>query len=325
MAYSIISSEKTNTGNLYHFKGTSSDTKPTGKWVGENSEFIELDTGDTYFYDNPTAGWVKKVGDSGGSSSGGSYTLPTASADTKGGVKIGSGLTMTGEVLSATGGGGAEKFVVTITEVADPGEDAYYTADKTISEILEANGDGKIIVGMAEENGLTWEIPCIAPVNTEEAKGAIFAGIFTIGDYVNTLAFVGLTQDGSDVWQRYNIPNNPLPDYSSSNNGQVLGVSSGDLTWVDNYAPLIVTLTLNNEALVGDKTYSEVKTAIHAGRNVVITVSNVFGIDDMDIPVLACVTGDSGGGTTYTLKLVLDESIGELTGGASDYVTVTLH
>ena len=32
---------------------------------------------------------------------GGSYTLPTASADTKGGIKIGSGLKMTGEVLSA--------------------------------------------------------------------------------------------------------------------------------------------------------------------------------------------------------------------------------
>lgn len=31
---------------------------------------------------------------------GGGYTLPTASADTKGGVKIGDGLTMTGEVLS---------------------------------------------------------------------------------------------------------------------------------------------------------------------------------------------------------------------------------
>lgn len=37
---------------------------------------------------------------------GGGYTLPTASAETKGGVKIGSGLTMTGEVLSVTGGGG---------------------------------------------------------------------------------------------------------------------------------------------------------------------------------------------------------------------------
>lgn len=33
--------------------------------------------------------------------SGDPYTLPTASADTKGGVKIGSGLSMTGEVLSA--------------------------------------------------------------------------------------------------------------------------------------------------------------------------------------------------------------------------------
>lgn len=32
---------------------------------------------------------------------GGSYTLPTASADTKGGIKIGSGLSMEGEVLSA--------------------------------------------------------------------------------------------------------------------------------------------------------------------------------------------------------------------------------
>lgn len=32
---------------------------------------------------------------------GGSYTLPTASAEVKGGVRIGSGLTMTGEVLSA--------------------------------------------------------------------------------------------------------------------------------------------------------------------------------------------------------------------------------
>lgn len=34
------------------------------------------------------------------SEGGGSYTLPTASDSTKGGVKIGSGLTMTGEVLS---------------------------------------------------------------------------------------------------------------------------------------------------------------------------------------------------------------------------------
>ena len=40
------------------------------------------------------------------SGGGGGYTLPTASAETKGGVKIGTGLTMDGEVLSVTGGGG---------------------------------------------------------------------------------------------------------------------------------------------------------------------------------------------------------------------------
>lgn len=46
-------------------------------------------------------GSITSIGDAMG---GGSYTLPTASAETKGGVKIGSGLSMDGEVLSATGG-----------------------------------------------------------------------------------------------------------------------------------------------------------------------------------------------------------------------------
>jgi len=36
------------------------------------------------------------------------YELPTASADTKGGIKVGAGLTMEGDVLSATGGGTAD-------------------------------------------------------------------------------------------------------------------------------------------------------------------------------------------------------------------------
>ncbi|MGL5328323.1 MAG: hypothetical protein ACRDD7_03570, partial [Peptostreptococcaceae bacterium] len=39
---------------------------------------------------------------------GGDYMLPTASATVKGGVKVGSGLTMTGDVLSATGGGSVD-------------------------------------------------------------------------------------------------------------------------------------------------------------------------------------------------------------------------
>lgn len=45
-------------------------------------------------------------------SGGSSYELPTASSETKGGVKIGSGLLMTGEVLSAV----AELPVYSISE-----------------------------------------------------------------------------------------------------------------------------------------------------------------------------------------------------------------
>lgn len=46
---------------------------------------------------------LQKLEETGGGG-GTPYTLPTASANTKGGVKIGEGLTMDGEVLSATGG-----------------------------------------------------------------------------------------------------------------------------------------------------------------------------------------------------------------------------
>lgn len=45
---------------------------------------------------------LQKLEETGGGG-GTPYTLPTASADTKGGVKIGEGLTMTGEVLSVSG------------------------------------------------------------------------------------------------------------------------------------------------------------------------------------------------------------------------------
>lgn len=45
------------------------------------------------------------------------YTLPTASADTKGGVKIGDGLEIDGEVLKTTGGGGSKLYYKEFTSV----------------------------------------------------------------------------------------------------------------------------------------------------------------------------------------------------------------
>ena len=57
----------------------------------------------------------------------GSQTLPTASADTKGGIKIGQGLTMTGDVLSVSSGGGGDKTYGTPVSITSATEQSKYT------------------------------------------------------------------------------------------------------------------------------------------------------------------------------------------------------
>lgn len=46
--------------NEYEFKGVSGDTKPT-EGIGVNSLFLELDTGDVYYYTGEA--WAKVGGD----------------------------------------------------------------------------------------------------------------------------------------------------------------------------------------------------------------------------------------------------------------------
>lgn len=59
-------------GNVLYAKiaGLSTDTKPTGLAMG--SEFLEVDTGDKYLYNETSGEWV------GGSSDGGSDDTPPA-------------------------------------------------------------------------------------------------------------------------------------------------------------------------------------------------------------------------------------------------------
>jgi hypothetical protein len=56
----------------------------------------------------------------GGGGGGGSFTLPTASASVLGGVKVGSGLTITDGVLAAAGGGGSGSIVTAATVAGFP-------------------------------------------------------------------------------------------------------------------------------------------------------------------------------------------------------------
>ena len=299
MAYSIISSVKTNTGVLYKFKGTSSDTKPAGTWVGENSEFKELDTGDTYFYDNPTTGWVKKAGESGGSG-GGSYTLPTASASTKGGVKIGSGLSMDGEVLSATGAG---KFTVTFTE-----SNGDITADKTIAEIIEAKEAGDTVVGVYTSFDVPFEIPCITAVEMsfegETAAIAAFAG--PIGGEGTRIATISGIPDGnSDEWGI------DFSDFISS-------VSYNDLNdkpfYEETVSPAINYTIPYKDGSNPDKSYS----MSFAGTTVsayLYRVGDALTASQLEGATIGTVSSTQGGGRETSTVTVTSNKITEVTNG----------
>ena len=80
---------------------------------------------------------------------GGSYELPPATDSELGGVKIGSGVSVTEDgTISVEGGGGSDIFKVTFEDVGT--SDVEYTADKTYEEVLAAFNAGKIVVGFED-------------------------------------------------------------------------------------------------------------------------------------------------------------------------------
>lgn len=260
------------------------------------------------------------------SGGGGSYTLPTASADTKGGVKIGSGLTMTGEVLSVTGGG-AEKFIVTLTQESDT-----WTADKTIAEIVAADAAGKIVVAKAMIDKLDAEFEFAKTVilsveddETTVSQAAFSALLCDESDEAKLFSVVGTNIGEGDEWDLFETDTGAeLPSHSSSNNGQVLGVDDGNLAWVDSNAPLVVTLEYDDPqeptAFVGDKTYGEVFTAASAGIPCTLVLSASGA--SVATPVLSAV---SSSGTIMLFTYDTDSSsITSIQGSASDNVTIAI-
>ena len=80
------------------------------------------------------------------------YTLPTATANDLGGIKVGSGLSIDGNgVLSASGGSDEFVFTMTPSTLADNMR-IENSSDKTASEILTAYNSGKTIIGVLKWN-----------------------------------------------------------------------------------------------------------------------------------------------------------------------------
>lgn len=226
-------------------------------------------------------------------------SLTDTYSDIAGGVPVGQYSTISDAVLacskkySAGGGGGAERFVVTLTQENDT-----WTADKTIAEIVAANAAGKIVVAKYPVGeGMNTEIQLVAVDDAQGVIAALFAGIDVFNENKSVVSVSCLNQGEED---EINVEETPIP--TSTN------------------APLIVTVGDGETAgtLVGNKTYSEVNTAIRSGKTVVLNVDTANY--HTSVYVVSCALSDN----TYYLRVNIGEDLALLSGSANDYVSITM-
>lgn len=319
MAYTVLDSKNINkTKNIYTFGG--SGTKPEREDIAENSKLIDYSSGQKFYYDPSKAAgskWQPDKEPSGGSSGGEGLPADFPAEGSENANKF-IGFDANGDYTAkdVPSGGGAEKFVVTITD------NAGVTSNKTVAEILAAKAAGKDVVASVTSStylGQVIELPLMWSFANEEGSAVFFSGCAPRPGQALTEAVYSvycLAQTGQEeVWGSDGVElGEGVPSYSSSNNDQVLGVSSGNLAWVENYAPLIVTLTAGatEGQFVGDKTYKEVYDAFMAGQNCILNSPAMLGA----FAVLAV-----GHETDYTIL-----TYGEIStsGSANDYITVTI-
>jgi hypothetical protein len=308
---------------FYEYACLSTDIKPVSL-VPDNSICHEIDTGKHFYCAN---GAWHELPPRGGSEDGGGLPADFPAEGNANANKF-LGFDANGDYTAkdAPSGGGAEKFIVTLTE-DDSGAETVWTADKTIAEIIAASIANRFVVASVpiSVNGTTIsvEVPLSYSIPTYNIVS------FDTDIFVQNVMHIlvsGSVDSESDEWTVMTEDvGDSIPSYSSSNNGKVLGVSSGSLAWVDNYAPLIVTMTLDNGSFVGDATYSMVKTAMDAGRSVILKVTGIPSVGDLTISVLFCTEYEEDNSTMYDVNFILGESVTSITGTANADVTITFN
>ena len=114
-----------------------------------------------------------------------------------------------------------------------------------------------------------------------------------------------------------------LPNVTNDDNGDVLTVVGGEWSKAaarsggDDYAPLIVTLTVdNNEDLVGNKTYGEIHSAFKSGRSVIMVYED--SESDNAQAVLAALIGQELGVDTVHVQYIDGSTVVSSDGAPTD-------
>ncbi|GEM_PF-1672811 len=206
-------------------KGLSTDTKPTGEFsgynIGVNSIFIELDTGDIYYY-NGSAWAAMRTGGGGGGAG-----LPAVTGDDDGkvlGVVEGAWGKMelpesgdselpevtgadNGKVLTVVNGAWAAEaqaeppiyindYKVTFAQDAQQ----VITADKSIADIRAAARDGMNVYGvMASANGFI-RIPLTVYAEGMAEFGGVIMNLDGSTWTPKTVGLIGMVLNGVDDW-----------------------------------------------------------------------------------------------------------------------------
>ena len=164
------------------------------------------------------------------------YTLPTASADTKGGIKVGAGLAINDGVLSATGGGTADSVdwsnvqnkPTKLSDFTNDGDGTVGSAFATEDYVDENGGKiDKIKVNGTEQTITNKAVDITVPTNNNQLTNG--AGYQTASDVESAIN----TKISSTYKAKGTVTFANLPALGSSNEGNVYNVSDSFTTTSD--------------------------------------------------------------------------------------------
>lgn len=236
---------------------------------------------------------AQRQSESGEGGSGGGSSLPSMTG--KNGKVL--GVTLDSEDNEqaewVTPSGGAEKFVVTLTQdtQTQDTQTETWTADKTVAEIVAADAAGKIVECKVETELGTLSVPLVQAdsITIEEITSYIVLFSCFVTDF--GLVVDGMTNEGTDAWE---LIKTPIP--TSSN------------------APLIVTVTTQDgTTYTGDKTFAEIEEAYDANRviwaDVMGTRVSLTTIDKVNEGAVFELTAMQGSSLVHTVAIYTDIGI----------------